>query len=56
MTALRRAASTAIRYVDEVLAIAGLGLLAFGFGQLHPALGPIVLGIGLLMTVRFGGD
>lgn len=56
MTALRRAASAATRYVDEVLAIAGLGLVAYGLGQVHPALGPIALGVGLLLAVRFGSD
>lgn len=56
MTALRRAAVWVGRYVDEALAIGGLVLLAAGLGLYSPPLLPIVLGLGLLATVRFGGD
>jgi hypothetical protein len=58
MTALRRAAAIAGRSVLDVLAIVGLLLVAYGAGQ-APApwgavLAPVILGLGLLATVRFG--
>lgn len=35
---------------------AGIGLVAFGAGELHAALAPIVAGLGLLWIVSFGGE
>jgi hypothetical protein len=41
----------------DALALGGLLLVAYGFGQWPgwgTVLGPVVLGLGLLATVRFG--
>lgn len=54
MTALRRVTSVARRYILDAIALAGLGLLAYGLGQYSSPLLPIVLGLGLLASVRFG--
>jgi hypothetical protein len=55
MTRLLNALS---KFGPDALAIAGLGLVAFGLAQ-APApwgmiLGPIALGLGLIAAVRFG--
>lgn len=60
MTRLRSAVAVARGSALDVMAIAGLLLVAFGAAQL-PApwgavFGPVVLGTGLLATVRFGSS
>lgn len=55
MTAVRRAAAWARLYVLDAAAVAGVVLVAIGLGQYSAPLLPIVLGLGLLATVRFGG-
>jgi hypothetical protein len=45
-------------YVPDALALAGLGLIAYGASRIPepwgPVLAPIVLGLGLLAAVRYG--
>ncbi|HEV8545018.1 MAG TPA: hypothetical protein VGQ64_01885 [Candidatus Limnocylindrales bacterium] len=55
MTRLR---ALIVRSLDDVVALIGIGLIAFGLGQL-PApwgsvLGPIALGLGLIGSVAAG--
>ncbi len=40
---------------DDVLAVVGVVLIAVGLGLYSAPLAPIVLGLGLIATVRFGG-
>jgi hypothetical protein len=42
------------RFAMDVGAVAGVALMAYGFGLYSPPLLPIALGLGLLVTVRFG--
>ena len=42
--------------VPDAHVYAGIGLVAFGAGEFHAALAPIVAGLGLLWIVRFGGE
>jgi hypothetical protein len=41
-------------WASDLVVLAGLGLLAFGLGQYSPPLAPIVIGLGLIVTVGFG--
>jgi hypothetical protein len=43
-------------YAADIHVYAGLGLLAFGAGEVHPAMAPMIAGLGLIWIVRFGGD
>ena len=42
------------RYGLDVLAVGGAVLVALGLGLYSPPLAPIVLGLGLIATARFG--
>lgn len=52
---LTRAKSKVREYALDVMTVAGLVLVAAGLGMYSPPLTPIVLGLGLLITVRLGG-
>lgn len=46
------------KYVLDAVVVAGYGLIAYGAGQIPEpwgaVLGPVVLGLGLVATVRLG--
>jgi hypothetical protein len=48
------------RYLPDLLVLAGLGLIAYGLGQLPAPWGavtaPLALGVGLLLVVRYGRE
>jgi hypothetical protein len=49
-----RLAFAARRFGGDLLVLAGLVLVAYGAGQFAAPLGPIVLGLGLILAVRLG--
>jgi hypothetical protein len=52
MTRLRRARAR----INDVLAVAGLVLVAYGLGLYSPPLTPIIVGLGLILLFGFGPD
>lgn len=52
---LTRATTKFREYALDVMTVAGVILVAVGLGMYSPPLLPIVLGIGLVGTVRLGG-
>lgn len=42
------------RLLPDAHVYSGIIGIAYGAGQLHPAFGPIVMGIGLIAIVRYG--
>lgn len=55
MTVFRRASSAIRRGALDAVALVGLVLVAYGFGLYSEPLFAIVLGLGCLAAVRFGG-
>ena len=51
---MNRLLFAARRFGGDLLVVAGLCLVAFGAGQYAAPLGPIVLGLGLILAVRLG--